>query len=149
LDYIRTADRRAKPRPPKPDNTTAAVTALLQEARALMRDRQFGAALDLLRSASGPDMTSLEVEAMVDLIRSRLFLVHREQLGDLDATPTVKPGSPSSTELDLRPNAGILLSMVDGTKSVAELISVSGLDPFETVHTICGLIEADVVEIKL
>jgi len=148
LDYIKTADRRTKPRSPKREKMASAVAALLQEARLLMRDREYSAALDLLRSASGPNITSLDFEATIELIRSRLFLVHCERVGDLDATPAVKSDSVSLTKFNLPPDAGFLLSMVDGMTSVADLVSVSGMDAFEALHTLCGLIDAGIVEMK-
>jgi hypothetical protein len=38
--------------------------------------------------------------------------------------------------------------MVDGTTSVADLISVSGMDAFEALHTLSSLMEAGIVEMR-
>lgn len=148
LDYIRTADRRKNPRPPKKENMAGAVAALLQEAQALMRQDDFAAALDLLRSASGPGFGGIEFEANLDLARSRLYALYAERIGDLSRIPNVESSPGSLKQFNLPPDAGFMLSMVDGTTSVADLISLSGMDAFEALHTLSGLMEAGIVEMR-
>lgn len=148
LDYIRTADRRKHPRPPKKENMAGAVAALLQEAQALMRQEEFGAALDLLRSASGPGFGGIEFEATMDLTRGRLYGSYAQEIGDLARVPFVQSSATSLTQYNLPPDAGFMLSMVDGTTSIADLISLSGMDTFDALHTLSSLMQAGIVEMR-
>lgn len=148
LDYIRTADRRTKPRPPRREKMASALTALLQEARTLMHQGEFAAAFDLLRSASGPGFAGLEFEAMVELARSRLYRGYCQRTGNLQRIPVVRSDSGALKQFNLPPNAGFLLSIVDGATSLADLISLSGMDAFEALHTLGGLLDAGIVELQ-
>jgi len=146
-DYLRTADRRRRPRAPRTEKMAGAVNALLQEARALAVQGDFAAALDLLRSASGPGFSSLEFEATVELVRSRLYQSLRQRLGgDLQAAPRVCASAAALEKYNLPPDAGFLLSIVDGVTALDDLVSLSGMDPFEALQNLCALIDAGIVE---
>jgi hypothetical protein len=147
-DYILNADRRKSPRPPKKHKLAAAETAVLREAHQLMRGGDLGAALDLLRSAAGPGFSSIQFEATVDLLRSRLYRIHRERIGDLGGTPALVSDAEALTQYNLPTNAGFLLSMIDGMITVEDLISVSGMDAFEALHTLCALLDVGILEIR-
>ncbi len=148
LDYLRTADRRSRPRPAKREKMASAVAALLQEARALMRQGEFASALDLLRSASGPDFSGLEFEAVVELVRSRLYRTYCERIGDLQRVPIVRSDIGSLKKFNLPADAGFLLSIVDGATSLSNLVSLSGMDAFEALRTLDGLLDAGIVELQ-
>lgn len=148
LDYVRNADRRSKPRPPKREKMAVAVAALLQEARNLMHQEEYGAALDLLRSASGPGFSDLEFETMVELIRSRLYRRYTERVVDMQRIPMLKSGGQDLTSFNLPPNAGFLISMLDGMTSLADVISLAGMDAFEALHTLNSLLDAGIVELQ-
>lgn len=148
IDYIRTADRRTTPRPPKKDKLAAAESAVLRETHQLMRAGDFAAALDLLRSASGPGFSSIQFEATIDLLRSRLFQIHRDRIGDLASTPKVVSDGESLTKFNLPTDAGFLLSMVDGMTTVEDLISVAGMDAFEALHMLCAMLDVGIVEMR-
>ena len=48
-------------------------------------------------------------------------------------------------KFNLPSGAGFLLSRIDGLTPVEDLVAVSGMDPFEAVHTLGRLLEADIV----
>jgi hypothetical protein len=148
LDYMRTADRRKHPRPPKKENMAGAVAALLQEAQGLMRRDEFASALDLLRSASGPGFGGIEFEATMELARSRLYCIYTDRIGDLSGVPHCDSSAESMKQYNLPADAGFLLSMVDGTTSVADLISLSGMDAFDALFTLSSLLESGLVEMR-
>jgi hypothetical protein len=155
-DYMDSADRRKNrdmaTGPTSQDPIAAAApmagaeAALLQQARGLLRAGDSSAALDLLQSASGTGLASLEFEAMLDVARSRLVRAYCERMGDLSRTPSVVDGGASSIKFNLPSNAGFLLSMVDGMTSIEDLISLSGMDAFDALHTMNHLMEAGLVE---
>lgn len=140
LDYMRDADRRTRPR-----SNEGPARSLLDDARRLLHSENAEAALELLSSA--PGNRSLEVEAMVELLRAHLFGRYRAELGDLSQVPRLKAGSAADLQSrNLPPTAGFMLSMVDGITPLSDLISVSGMDRFEALRSVCRMQEAGILE---
>ena len=57
----------------------------------------------------------------------------------------VKASTDAITKFNLPSDAGFLLSLVDGSTSVADLVSLSGMDAFEALRTFRGLLETGIV----
>lgn len=152
FDYIQTADRRSAPRPVKQkvvrDARHDAARAILREAEELIEREEFEQALDLLRSSAEGGVVSLELETTVELMRSRLLGRYRSRIGALDCAPVLCADPSALKRFNLPPGAGFVLSMVDGATSITDLISLSGMDAFETLRTVSGLVEAGIVEIR-
>lgn len=141
LDYIRDADRRAKPRGGSVEIGTPSV---VEDARRLMRSEDEESALELLFNA--PTDGSLEHEAMIELLRARLFQKYRAELGDLSQVPRVVAGENNDLQSrNLPSNVGFLLSMIDGVTPLGDLVSVSGMDRFEALRSVCRLHQAGIV----
>lgn len=141
LDYMRDADRRSKPRG---ESIAVAGAPVIEDARRLLRAENEEAALELLTSA--PSGGCLENEAMIELLRARLYRRYRDELGDLARVPRMA-GEPGNLQgRNLPPSAGFLLSMVDGMTPVADLVSVSGMDRFEAMRSICQMVQAGILE---
>lgn len=140
LDYMRDADRRSKPRGFSSDGGRA----IVEEARRLVHGENEEAALELLSSL--PSGGQLEGEAMIELLRARLFRRYQGELGDLTQVPRVagKPGDLQGRNLP--PSAGFLLSMVDGMTPLSDLMSVSGMDRFEALRSIHRMHAAGILE---
>ncbi|MGH0034396.1 MAG: hypothetical protein ACQGVK_05165 [Myxococcota bacterium] len=147
-DYIKTADRRARPRPQKDPGSSPAVRAIASEARQLMAGEHMDSALELLASAAEGMPAGLEIQALLDLVRARLVARYRGSIGDTGAVPTCSPSAGDLRNYNLPSEAGFLLSMVDGSTSVADLISLSGMDDFEALRLLHGLREAGIVEMN-
>jgi len=132
LDYMRDADRRAKPRG---GNADLGQPTLVETARRLLQSGDAESAYELMSSA--PTERTLEHEAMTELLRASLYGGYRAELGDLSQVPTVVSGKGTDVSgRNLPPNVGFLLSMIDGATSLADLISVSGMDRFESLRAI-------------
>ncbi len=141
LDYMRDADRRAKPRCENPE--TGAMS-LVADARRLLRSEDEEAALELLVNA--PSTGSLECEAMVELLRARLYQRYRLELGDLSQVPRVVDGKEGDLQSrNLPPSVGFLLSMIDGHTPIRDLVSVSGMDRFEALRSVYRMHQAGIV----
>ncbi len=141
LDYMRDADRRAKPRG---GNSETGATSLVADARRLLRSEDEEAALELLVNA--PSTGSLECEAMVELLRARLFQRYRLELGDLSQVPRVVDGKEGDLQSrNLPASVGFLLSMIDGHTPIRDLVSVSGMDRFEALRSIYRMHQAGIV----
>jgi hypothetical protein len=141
LDYMRDADRRAKPRG---GTTELGAPSLIDDARRLLRSENEEAALELLTSA--PVAGGLEHEAMIELLRARLFQRYRVELGDLSQVPRVVADGKNDLESrNLPSSVGFLLSMIDGVTPLCDLISVSGMDRFEALRSVWRMHEAGIV----
>ena len=147
-DYIKTADRRSKPRPQKTNTPGGVDTRLvLEDVRGVLRDGRVREAYEMLESceaSEGP--ISLAWEATLDLARSRRYAEVRDKVGNLACMPRLAASDADLKNYNLPPNAGFLLSMVDGATPLADLISVSGMDAFDVLHTLEGLMATGLVE---
>lgn len=152
LDYLQTADRRKHPRGAAPPNVAATGAAdgrasVVQEAQMLLRLGEFAGAVALLEGADEIDSGDLEHQGLLDLARSRLYGAYCEQVRDLARVPRVHGNTGDLTRFNLPSNAGFVLSMVDGETCLEDLIALSGMDALSALHTLCGLLEAGIVEL--
>jgi tetratricopeptide (TPR) repeat protein len=104
-------------------------------------------AVTLLRAALARSPRDLEAQAAFDLVRAHLFAAYRARAGSGSARPRLKVGADQLLRLDLPPEAGFLLSMLDGRTRVEELMTVGGLDAFEVLHLLARLERAGIVEL--
>jgi hypothetical protein len=147
-DYIQTADRRSVPRPKKASEAANPPLGGLAEARERLTEGDYEGALGFLDAADPVERTKLEVQATTELVRSRLLCEYRERVGDVDSVPQLLAEPVAITKFNLPPDAGFLLSLVDGETSVANMISVSGMDPFVAFRILKGLLEAEILSIR-
>ncbi len=140
LDYMRDADRRSKPR----GGSGEGAVAIVEDARRLAHTENEEAALELLTSM--PSGGALEADAMIELLRARLFRRYQSELGDLTQIPRVAGKSGELQGRNLPPSAGFLLSMVDGATPLGDLMSVSGMDRFEALRSIHRMHAAGILE---
>jgi len=147
-DFMQSADRRRFPRPEQPERSVRAVEAVVREARELGAREEYESALDLLTSAAETDLANLELEASIELMRSRLLKQYRDCVGDLDSIPELGKDPKEITQYNLPPDAGFILSMVDGSTSITDLISLSGMDVFDVLRTVKGLIDTEIVRMR-
>jgi len=149
-DYIKTADRRSKPRPKKAAATRAPnARAVLEDVRNVLRAGQVREAYEMLaavEATEGP--VDLAWEATLDLARSRRYAEVRERVGSLANVPRLAASDADLKTFNLPPNAGFLISMVDGATPLADLISVSGMDAFDVLHTLEGLMATGLLEFE-
>lgn len=141
LDYMRDADRRSRPRPL--EETSA---GMIEEARRLARADDIEGAFELLTSVESDGR--LESEAMIELLRANLYQLDLEALGDLNRVPSVSGEAADMKGRNLPPSAGFLLSMVDGSTSICDLVSVSGMDRFEAFRSIRRMQESGILELR-
>jgi hypothetical protein len=141
LDYMRDADRRLKPRG---ESMESSPTSLVEDARRILHSDDEDAALEFLTHA--PLLGCLENEAMIELLRAGLFTRYRRELGEMRQVPRVVGDASHVQSRNLPPSAGFLLSMVDGMTPISDLISVSGMDRFEAVRSICQMHDAGILE---
>jgi hypothetical protein len=123
------------------------LSTLLEDAQLLLRGRDYEGALDLYQMAASLDPGRIELEGFVDLLRSRLAQRYRERIGDPGRIPKLLVPLDQITGVNLPADAGFVLSLIDGRTSFDELLSLSGMGPFEALRIFAGLLDAGIVEV--
>ena len=123
----------------------AAVAACLRDAQELLRDENYEGALDLYQAAASLDPARIELEGYVDLLRSRLVKIYRARIGDGSHVPELLVPPDRITRFNLPADAGFVLSLIDGRTCFDQLISVSGMAPFEVLRVFASLLDARIV----
>jgi hypothetical protein len=75
-----------------------------------------------------------------------LLRVYRARVGSGAAVPAVRIPAQQVMQFNLPAAAGFLLSLVDGSTSVDDLMAVSGMDPFDALRALSNLLQAGIVE---
>ncbi len=148
LDFLQTADRRDQRRLPLQDQMSDSARQIVYKVRGMIERAEWEAALDLLRSRSDSEPTALEYEATVEVVRSRLLRRYTERVGNLDGIPILRDGPGDLTSHKLPSDAGFMLSLIDGTTPLADLISLSGMDAFEALRIVGNLLDSDILELR-
>jgi hypothetical protein len=120
-------------------------SSIAEDALRLMREGHLEAALELLETLTRREGDPLEVHGYLEMVRSKLLDRYRDQVGGLEAVPRVELAGPDLMRINLPSTTGFLLSLVDGHTSVHDLISLSGMDTFDTLRVLTGLVDAGVV----
>ena len=124
------------------------VEALLDGAREALGQGDLEAALDLFEAAAGSSPERLDAEGYIDMIRTRLLERYRERVGDPRGVPERALPLEAVADYRLPADAGFLLSLVDGTTSFGELVSLSGMGPFEAFRILDRLLAARIVGVR-
>lgn len=121
------------------------VATLVSDALARLAAGQAAEAVELLEAAAPDD---LESQATLDLLRSHLYERYRNQTGHGAGVPGVRLGPDEILRFNLPPNAGFLLSMVDGNTNADDLVTLSGMDPFDALHVLVKLVDAGIIAVR-
>ena len=119
--------------------------ALLKDAHEALRCEDLESALDLFQVASQLDPDRFEIEGYVDLVRSHLLKRYRERVGDLQAVPRLLVGEDEVRRFNLAPDGGFMLSLVDGSTSFEQLVSLSGMAAFDAFRNLCAMRDAGIL----
>jgi tetratricopeptide (TPR) repeat protein len=147
-DYLEVAGYGA--RAEKKAQTSGASTAaqLLHEAQTLAGRGADSEALELLESATRESPAHLASQAAFELLRASLYQRQRVRTKGGAGVLRVKLGPQEILRFNLPPNAGFVLSMIDGHTSADELVALTSMDPFEALNTIGKLMDAGIVEVR-
>lgn len=164
-DYVETAagaeqsahplERRAPAPPPAAASPArsapppaSALDALVEDAKRLVKEGEFESALDLFDAVARRDPSRLELQGYVELVRSRLLQRYRERLGDLTSVLRLRLTPEETMKFNLPAHAGFVLSLIDGATSAADVLSVSGMESFEVLRMLNGLLDAGIVSVE-
>lgn len=167
-DFVATAEEAAHaavppPRPPKaplktevqehaaaelaPGEDDATLDDLVSEGQRLVREQELEAGLDLLEAVTRRDPMRLEVHGHIEEVRSRLVKRYRDRMGDLGGVPRLSLALSDVMKFNLPAHAGFMLSLIDGDTSVGDIVSLSGMDSFEALRVLNGLLDAGIVSL--
>jgi len=102
-------------------------------------------AYELLTTAGGPGAMDLESLGLLELLRAHLHEDVLRRFGSPRSVPVVEMAPEDLMKFNLPAGAGFLLSRIDGVTPLEDLMAVSALDPFDTMHTLGRLLEAGIV----
>jgi tetratricopeptide (TPR) repeat protein len=139
-DYLQAAGVDA------PAPSTGGRPGLLGEAVRLLRAGELQEGLELLETIARREPADLEAQAYLELARAGLLRVYRARVGSGAAVPAVRIPPQQVMQFNLPAAAGFLLSLVDGSTSVDDLMAVSGMDPFDALRALSNLLQAGIVE---
>jgi tetratricopeptide (TPR) repeat protein len=122
--------------------------SLLREARELLRQDELESALDHLSLVAQLDPGRTEVQGYIDMVRSRLLRRYRTKVGELGSVLRVVAKAEAIKRYNLGPDAGFLLSLLDGATSVEQLLSLSGMDAFQVLRILCRLLDAGIAVVE-
>jgi hypothetical protein len=121
---------------------------LLADALELFRRGEAQESLEMLETLAREDPRRMEIQGYLELVRSHLFEYYRERVPDASTVLKVAITPEEMMRFNLPANAGFVLSMVDGSTSVNEILALSGMDPFEAVRVVNKLLEVGIVEVS-
>ncbi len=117
-----------------------------------MKDRyamgDFTGALSVAEKVLAEDPTNGEATRFAQSCRDVLTDMFASRIGGMDQLVTVAMGPDQIRWLSLDHRAGFLLSMVDGTSTVEELLDVSGMQPLDALRILCSLLDQQVVALR-
>ena len=129
----------APPDESKEDRTRRRITTLIGRAT------QWSAALELDKSVAAVDLALSEdpnsalAQKLIHRNRDAIMNIFQNFLGDLDRQPQLARPLHELASAPISPRAAFLLSRIDGTLTVDEILDVSGMPRLEAYRHLCQL----------
>jgi tetratricopeptide (TPR) repeat protein len=124
---------------PEPDTLVRGALDAYREGRLAQAYQELDRAADL-----EPDR--LDLRAYQELIRNQLMGQWAREIGDQGRVAHLKVEINELMDRDLQPDEGFLVSQIDGSVTIGDLINVSALDRFRTFEILARLIRDGIVE---
>jgi len=118
-----------------------------QISRALTayKSGQLREALKDLQKVADNDPERLDVQGYMQLVRSELAKTSAQEIGDKGRVVSLQITHAQLMKLRLSPDEGFLLSQVDGTLSIADLIALSSADRVRTLDILARFIREGII----
>jgi hypothetical protein len=138
-EILEQIDRGAPASETREERTRRRITALLDRAAAWSRDADFDRAVTAVDLALSEDPNSALAQKLIHRNRDAIMNAFQAFLGDLQRTPTLARPLHELGSAPISPRAAFLLSRVDGTLSLDEILDVSGMPRMEAYRYLCQL----------
>jgi hypothetical protein len=127
------------------ERTTSPGDPLLIDVRDRYAMGDYSGALIIAEGILTNDANNTQARRYADNCRQVLEQMYCAKLGPLNQRPEVGVSADQLRWLSLDHRAGFLLSMIDGSSTVEELLDISGMPRFEALRTLCDLLEQNVI----
>jgi hypothetical protein len=138
-DILEQIDRGAPAVETREERTRRRITALLDRASAWGRDSDVDRAVTAVDLALSEDPNSALAQKLIHRNREAIMNAFQAFLGDLQRPPSLSRPLHELGSAPISPRAAFLLSRVDGTLSLDEILDVSGMPRLEAYRYLCQL----------
>lgn len=132
-------DETAPPQEAKEDRTRRRITTLLERATEWSKGTDLDRAVAAVDLALSEDPNSALAQKLVHRNRDAIMTVFQTFLGDLNRQPALARPLHELATAPISPRAAFLLSRVDGSLSLDEILDVSGMPRLEAYRYLCQL----------
>lgn len=132
-------DAEAPANEPKDEQTRRRIAALLERASAWNNVGETERAVAAVDLALSEDPNSALGQKLITRNRDAIMHVFQGYLGDLERQPELARPLHELQNAPISPRAAFLLSRIDGTLTIDELLDVSGMPRLEAYRHICQL----------
>jgi hypothetical protein len=132
-------DRNAPASETREERTRRRITALLERATEWGRASDLDHAVTAVDLALSEDPNSALAQKLIHRNRETIMTAFQGFLGDLQRAPTLARPLHELGSAPISPRAAFLLSRVDGTLSLDEILDVSGMPRLEAYRYLCQL----------
>lgn len=126
---------------PDPDDPDTQISRALTA----YKSGQLREALRDLQKVADTDPERLDVQGYLQLVRSELAKTSAQEIGDKGRVVSLQISTNQLMKLRLAPDEGFLLSQVDGTLSIADLIALSSADRVRTLDILARFLREGII----
>jgi tetratricopeptide (TPR) repeat protein len=123
----------------KEDKTRRRIALLLERATAWSKSRELDKAVAAVDLALSEDPNSVLGQKLITRNKDTIMALFQSYLGDLDRMPQLARPLNELANAPISPRAAFLLSRIDGTLTIDELLDVSGMPRLEAYRHLCHL----------
>jgi len=139
LQILEDVDEGAPDTEQKDDRTRRRITVLLERAAEWSKGTELDRAVAAVDLALSEDPNSALAQKLIHRNRETIMSVFQSFLGDLNRQPALARPLHELAAAPISPRAAFLLSRVDGTLSLDEILDVSGMPRLEAYRYLCQL----------
>jgi hypothetical protein len=138
-EILEDIDRNAPVSETREDRTRRRITALLERATEWGHTSELERAVTAVDLALSEDPNSALAQKLIHRNRDTIMNAFQGFLGDLQRSPSLARPLHELGSAPISPRAAFLLSRVDGTLSLDEILDVSGMPRLEAYRYLCQL----------
>lgn len=139
-EILEDIDRDVPPNETREDRTRRRITVLLERATAWGQRNDLERSVTAVDLALSEDPNSALAQKLIQRNRDTIMNAFQGFLGDLQRTPALARPLHELSSAPISPRAAFLLSRVDGTLSLDEILDVSGMPRIEAYRYLCQLL---------
>ncbi len=140
IDYIRSIEEEV----PFEDKKVI-YRELLEEAIRLIGKNQFDPAYELLQMIIHENPEDEKAQKFLDTTKGLLLKDYLSEVGDTGSVVKLKKNMEDIMKINLTKESAYIISMIDGSSSVDELLALSGIDRFLFMRNLTMLLRNGIV----